>query len=60
MILQNLRSLFPKYTKKQQDGGKKDVNSMKFIIERNLTQTGIELENVFRDYGTNINSNYES
>lgn len=55
MILQNLRSLFPKYTKKQRHGGKKDVNSMKFIIERNLTQSqsirlGIELENFFRDY----------
>lgn len=55
MILPTLRSLFPKYTKKQQHGGKKDVNSMKFIIERNLTQSqsirlGTELENLFRDH----------
>lgn len=55
MILPNLRSLFPKYTKKQQHSGKKDINSMKFMIERNLTQSqsirlGTELENLFRDY----------
>lgn len=55
MMLQNIRLLFPRYTKKQQYIGKKDVNSMKFLIDRNLTQSqsirlGTELENVFRDY----------
>lgn len=55
MMLQNIRLLFPRYTRKQQYGGKKDVNSMKFLIDRNLTQSqsirlGTELENVFRDY----------
>lgn len=55
MILQTMRLLFPRYTKKQQHDGKKDVNSMKFMIDRNLTQSqsirlGIELENFFRDY----------
>lgn len=55
MILQNLRSLFPKYTKKQQHCGKKDVNSMKFLVDKSLTQSqsirlGTELENLFRDH----------
>jgi hypothetical protein len=55
MILQDLRSLYHKYTKKQQKCGKKDINSMKFLIDKNLTQSqsirlGNELENLFRDH----------
>lgn len=55
MILQTMRLLFPRYKKKQKYDGKKDVNSMKFMIDRNLTQSqsirlGIELENFFKDY----------
>ena len=55
MIVQNLRSLYHKYTDKQTKCDKKDVNSMKYIINKNLTQSqsirlGIELENLFRDH----------
>lgn len=54
MIIQDLRSLYPKYNKKQKKCGKKDKNSMNFIVDKNLTQSqsirlGYELENLFRE-----------
>ncbi len=54
MILQLIRQQFPKYAYKQKKKTIPDIASMRYLVEKDLTQSqcirlGIELENVLKD-----------